>query len=32
VTYQNVPEEYLPEALRESNPLGIPQRVDGVAR
>ena len=32
VTYQNVPDEYLPEALRESNPLGIPQRVDGVSR
>jgi NADP-dependent aldehyde dehydrogenase len=32
VTYQNVPEEYLPEALRESNPLGVPQRIDGVLR
>lgn len=32
VTYQNVPDEYLPEALRERNPLGIPQRVDGVLR
>jgi NADP-dependent aldehyde dehydrogenase len=30
VTYQNVPDEYLPDALRDANPLGIPQRVDGV--
>ncbi len=32
VTYQNVPDELLPEALRDHNPLGVPQRVDGVAR
>ncbi|MFY9782219.1 MAG: aldehyde dehydrogenase (NADP(+)) [Acidimicrobiales bacterium] len=32
VTYQNVPDELLPEALREENPLAIPQRVDGVVR
>ncbi len=30
VTYQNVPEALLPEALRDSNPLGIPRRIDGV--
>jgi NADP-dependent aldehyde dehydrogenase len=32
VTYQNVPEALLPEALRDENPLHLPQRVDGVAR
>jgi NADP-dependent aldehyde dehydrogenase len=32
VTYQNGPEEFLPEALRDANPLGIPQRVDGILR
>jgi len=32
VTYQNVPDEFLPEALRDNNPLGVPQRVDGVPR
>jgi NADP-dependent aldehyde dehydrogenase len=30
VTYQNVPDEHLPEALQDGNPLGVPQRVDGV--
>ncbi len=30
VTYQNVPDALLPDALRDANPLGIPQRVDGV--
>jgi NADP-dependent aldehyde dehydrogenase len=30
VTYQNVPESLLPEALRDANPLGVPQRVDGI--
>ncbi|RKT89038.1 NADP-dependent aldehyde dehydrogenase [Saccharopolyspora antimicrobica] len=30
VTYQDVPGELLPAALREDNPLGIPRRVDGV--
>jgi NADP-dependent aldehyde dehydrogenase len=30
VTYQNMPAELLPEALRDENPSGIPQRVDGV--
>jgi NADP-dependent aldehyde dehydrogenase len=32
VTYQGIPEELLPEALRDDNPLGIAQRVDGVLR
>ncbi|HEV2784041.1 MAG TPA: aldehyde dehydrogenase (NADP(+)) [Actinophytocola sp.] len=30
VCYQNVPQHLLPEALRDGNPLGIPQRVNGV--
>lgn len=30
VTYQDVPEELLPDALKDSNPLGLPRRVDGV--
>jgi NADP-dependent aldehyde dehydrogenase len=30
VAYQNVPDELLPEALREANPAGLPRRVDGV--
>lgn len=30
VAYQNVPESLLPDALKESNPLGIARRVDGV--
>ena len=30
VAYQDAPEALLPDALRESNPLGIPRRVDGV--
>jgi NADP-dependent aldehyde dehydrogenase len=29
VAYQGVPDEMLPEPLKESNPLGIPRRVDG---
>jgi NADP-dependent aldehyde dehydrogenase len=32
VTYQSIPEELLPEALRDDNPLGVTQRVDGVLR
>jgi NADP-dependent aldehyde dehydrogenase len=32
VTYQSVPEELLPEALQDDNPLGVTQRVDGVTR
>ncbi len=31
VTLQNVPAALLPEALRDDNPLEIPQRVDGVS-
>jgi NADP-dependent aldehyde dehydrogenase len=30
VTYQSVPDDLLPPALRESNPLMIARRVDGV--
>ncbi|GAA4287950.1 aldehyde dehydrogenase (NADP(+)) [Georgenia daeguensis] len=30
VAYQDMPEQFLPQALREGNPLGIPRRVDGV--
>lgn len=30
VTYQSTPDDLLPPALRESNPLGLPRRVDGV--
>ncbi|WP_435060768.1 aldehyde dehydrogenase (NADP(+)) [Amycolatopsis thermoflava] len=30
ITYQDVPEQLLPAALRDGNPLGIPRRVDGV--
>jgi NADP-dependent aldehyde dehydrogenase len=30
VTFQNVPAALLPEALRDDNPLEIPQRVDGA--
>lgn len=29
VAYQNFPEVLLPEPLRDANPLGVPQRVDG---
>ena len=29
VTYQSVPDSLLPAELRESNPLGVPRRVDG---
>jgi acyl-CoA reductase-like NAD-dependent aldehyde dehydrogenase len=32
VTFQNMPAELLPEALRDDNPLDIPQRVDGLRR
>ncbi|MGH3733473.1 MAG: aldehyde dehydrogenase (NADP(+)) [Acidimicrobiales bacterium] len=32
VTYQDVPDGLLPEALRDQNPQGVPQRVDGVLR
>jgi NADP-dependent aldehyde dehydrogenase len=30
VAYQSMPDEWLPEALQEANPLAIPRRVDGV--
>ena len=30
VTFQSVPDELLPSALQESNPLGLPRRVDGT--
>lgn len=30
VTYQAFPAELLPETLRDDNPLGVPQRVDGT--
>ncbi|HEU5486055.1 MAG TPA: aldehyde dehydrogenase (NADP(+)) [Microlunatus sp.] len=30
LTFQDAPEAVLPEELKESNPLGVPRRVDGV--
>jgi NADP-dependent aldehyde dehydrogenase len=30
VCYQNTPQSLLPEALQDSNPLGLPRRLDGV--
>jgi NADP-dependent aldehyde dehydrogenase len=30
LTFQDAPESVLPEELHESNPLGVPRRVDGV--
>lgn len=30
ITFQDAPEAALPEELRESNPLGVPRRVDGA--
>jgi len=30
VCYQNYPDEVLPEALQNANPLGIQRLVDGV--
>ena len=32
VTYQSVPDAFLPPALQEANPLRIPRRVNGVSR
>jgi NADP-dependent aldehyde dehydrogenase len=32
VTFQSVPDDLLPPALREGNPLSIPRRVDGIPR
>ena len=29
VCYQDFPAELLPEALRDDNPIGVPQRIDG---
>jgi alpha-ketoglutaric semialdehyde dehydrogenase len=29
VCYQGFPDDLLPEALREANPLGLPRLVDG---
>jgi NADP-dependent aldehyde dehydrogenase len=28
VVYQNVPDDLLPAALREANPLGLPRRIN----
>ncbi|MFE6309474.1 aldehyde dehydrogenase (NADP(+)) [Nocardiopsis sp. NPDC057823] len=30
VTYQSVPDDLLPEALRDANPLGVPRRLNGA--
>jgi NADP-dependent aldehyde dehydrogenase len=30
VSYQNLPQDLLPESLRDDNPLGIWRRHDGV--
>jgi NADP-dependent aldehyde dehydrogenase len=30
VAWQSAPDDVLPDALKEANPLGIPRRVDGV--
>ncbi|MBC3190388.1 aldehyde dehydrogenase (NADP(+)) [Pseudonocardia sp. C8] len=32
VTYQNAPEALLPEPLQESNPLGVPRRIEEAGR
>lgn len=32
MSYQGVPDRWLPETVRDDNPLGIPQRVDGKLR
>ena len=31
VCYQDLPDDLLPESLREANPLGLPRLVDGKA-
>jgi len=31
VSFQSVPDRFLPAALRDANPLGVPRRVDGQA-
>jgi NADP-dependent aldehyde dehydrogenase len=30
VSFQSVPDRFLPAALRDANPLGVPRRVDGL--
>jgi NADP-dependent aldehyde dehydrogenase len=30
VAYQGVPDEFLPDVLRDANPLGVPRRINGV--
>ena len=30
VSYQDVPDALLPDAIRDGNPLNVPQRIDGV--
>ena len=30
VAYQSIPDEFLPDVLKEANPLGVPRRVNGV--
>ena len=30
VSYQDLPDALLPEAIRSGNPLNVPQRIDGV--
>jgi len=30
IAYQGVPDQFLPDALRNANPLGIPRRINGV--
>lgn len=30
VSYQDVPDALLPDALRDANPLRVPQRIDGA--
>ncbi|RAF94532.1 aldehyde dehydrogenase (NADP(+)), partial [Burkholderia multivorans] len=30
VSYQDVPDALLPDAIRDANPLNVPQRIDGV--
>jgi len=32
ISYQNAPQDVLPPQLRDDNPWGVPQRVDGIRR
>jgi NADP-dependent aldehyde dehydrogenase len=32
VSFQSLPDHFLPAALRDANPLGVPRRVDGLIR